>query len=196
MSFCCLTNIYWSNSKMTPKSYDYITEYMTKWKHSLAWYEFLDAGDDNDYDAMTIALQTFMFQRTNKGLLTKCLWTVGWVFFSRLTRRISEGILTKCLWTVGWVFFSRLTRRISEGILTKCLWTVGWVFFSRLTRRISEGILTKCLWTVGWVFFSRPNNTSPSTWTASCQKRSLYHYLLGQLQTKHVNTVYRVILAR
>ena len=29
MSFCCLINIYWSNSKMTSK---------TKWKHSLAWY--------------------------------------------------------------------------------------------------------------------------------------------------------------
>ena len=29
MSFCCLNNIYWSNSKMTPISYDYIMEYMT-----------------------------------------------------------------------------------------------------------------------------------------------------------------------
>ena len=27
-SFCCLTNIYWSNSKVTPISYDYIMEYM------------------------------------------------------------------------------------------------------------------------------------------------------------------------
>ena len=39
MSFCCLANIYWPNSKMTSISYDYITEYMTKWKHSLAWYD-------------------------------------------------------------------------------------------------------------------------------------------------------------
>ena len=36
MSFCCLTNIYWSNSKMTPISYDYIMEYMTKREHYLA----------------------------------------------------------------------------------------------------------------------------------------------------------------
>ena len=36
MSFCCLTNICWSNSKMTPISYDYIMEYMTKWEHNLA----------------------------------------------------------------------------------------------------------------------------------------------------------------
>ena len=39
MSFCCLANIYWSDSKMTPISYDYITEYMKKWKHILAWYD-------------------------------------------------------------------------------------------------------------------------------------------------------------
>ena len=39
MSFFFLTNIYWSNSKMTPISYDYIMEYMTKWEHSLAWYD-------------------------------------------------------------------------------------------------------------------------------------------------------------
>ena len=36
MSFCCLTNICWSNSKMTPISYDYIMEYMTKREHYLA----------------------------------------------------------------------------------------------------------------------------------------------------------------
>ena len=24
---------------MTPISYDYITEYMTKWKHPIAWYD-------------------------------------------------------------------------------------------------------------------------------------------------------------
>ena len=39
MSFCCLTNIYWPNSKMTYIPYDYITEYMTKLKQSLAWYD-------------------------------------------------------------------------------------------------------------------------------------------------------------
>ena len=39
MSFCCLTNIYWSNSKMTLISYDYIKEYMTKQEHYLAWYD-------------------------------------------------------------------------------------------------------------------------------------------------------------
>ena len=39
MSFCCLTNIYWWNSKMTPISYDYDTEYMAKWEYSLAWYD-------------------------------------------------------------------------------------------------------------------------------------------------------------
>ena len=31
--------IYLSNSKMTSISYDFITECMTKWKHSLAWYD-------------------------------------------------------------------------------------------------------------------------------------------------------------
>ena len=36
MLFCCLTNICWSNSKMTPISYDYIMEYMTKREHYLA----------------------------------------------------------------------------------------------------------------------------------------------------------------
>ena len=36
MSFCCLTNLYWSNSKMTPISYDYIMEYITKREHYLA----------------------------------------------------------------------------------------------------------------------------------------------------------------
>ena len=36
MAFCYLTNIYWSNSKMTPISYDYIMEYMTKREHYLA----------------------------------------------------------------------------------------------------------------------------------------------------------------
>ena len=39
MSFCCLTERYWSNSKMTSISYNYNTEYTTKWKHSLAWYD-------------------------------------------------------------------------------------------------------------------------------------------------------------
>ena len=39
MSFCCLTNRYWSNSKMTSILYDYITEYMKKLKHCLAWYD-------------------------------------------------------------------------------------------------------------------------------------------------------------
>ena len=39
MSFCCLTNIYFPNSKMTPISYDHIIEYMTKLEDSLAWYE-------------------------------------------------------------------------------------------------------------------------------------------------------------
>ena len=39
MSFCCLTNIYWSNCKMTPISYDYIVEYMTKREHYLTWYD-------------------------------------------------------------------------------------------------------------------------------------------------------------
>ena len=39
VSFCCLTNSYWSNSKMTSMSYNYNTEYTTKWKHSLAWYD-------------------------------------------------------------------------------------------------------------------------------------------------------------
>ena len=34
LSFYCLTNIY-----LTLISYDYITEYMTKWKHSLAWHD-------------------------------------------------------------------------------------------------------------------------------------------------------------
>ena len=37
--FCCLTNVYWSNSKMTSILYDYIREYMTKWKQCLAWYD-------------------------------------------------------------------------------------------------------------------------------------------------------------
>ena len=36
MSFCSSTNIYWSNSKITPISYDYIMEYMTKREHYLA----------------------------------------------------------------------------------------------------------------------------------------------------------------
>ena len=39
VSFCCLTNRYWSNSKMTSISYNYNTEYTTKWKHYLAWYD-------------------------------------------------------------------------------------------------------------------------------------------------------------
>ena len=34
-----INNTYWPNSKMTSISYDYITEYMTKWKHFLAWYD-------------------------------------------------------------------------------------------------------------------------------------------------------------
>ena len=33
------TNIYWYNSKMTPISYNYNTEYTTKWKHFAEWYD-------------------------------------------------------------------------------------------------------------------------------------------------------------
>ena len=39
MSFCCLTHIYCSKSKMTPILYDNIMVYVTKLKHSLAWYD-------------------------------------------------------------------------------------------------------------------------------------------------------------
>ena len=39
VSFCCLTNRYWSNSKMKSISYNYNTEYTTKWKHYFAWYD-------------------------------------------------------------------------------------------------------------------------------------------------------------
>ena len=39
MSYCCLTNMYWSNSKTTPVLYNYKTEYTTKWKHSTEWYD-------------------------------------------------------------------------------------------------------------------------------------------------------------
>ena len=38
MSFRCLTNRYWSNSKMTSISNNYNTKYTTKWKHALALY--------------------------------------------------------------------------------------------------------------------------------------------------------------
>ena len=34
-----LTNIFRSNSKMTPTLYNYNTEYTTKWKHSAKWYD-------------------------------------------------------------------------------------------------------------------------------------------------------------
>ena len=39
MSFCCLTNRYLSNSKMTSISYNYNTNYTTKWKHALPLYD-------------------------------------------------------------------------------------------------------------------------------------------------------------
>ena len=39
MSFCCLTNTYWSNSKMTTVLYNYNTVYRTKLKHSAEWYD-------------------------------------------------------------------------------------------------------------------------------------------------------------
>ena len=39
VSFCCFTNRYWSNSKMTSISYNYNTEYTTKFEDSLAWYD-------------------------------------------------------------------------------------------------------------------------------------------------------------
>ena len=39
MSFCCLTDIFWSNSKMTPILYNYNTDYTTKCKHSAEWYD-------------------------------------------------------------------------------------------------------------------------------------------------------------
>ena len=39
MSFCCLANRYWSNSKMTSISYNYNTYYTAKCKHALALYD-------------------------------------------------------------------------------------------------------------------------------------------------------------
>ena len=38
MTFCCLTNRYWSNSKITSIPYNYNTEYTTKCNYALALY--------------------------------------------------------------------------------------------------------------------------------------------------------------
>ena len=44
-----------------------------------------------------------------------------WDFVSRLKRRITEGILTKCLWTVGWFFLFTSEKTCKYAGFVKCI---------------------------------------------------------------------------
>ena len=93
MSFCCLTNIYWSNSKMTSISYNYNTKYTTKWKHSLAWY---DVAINNK---MKTCILLFSFKAKSRKY--------QWVFElkSRVKTWQVRGIWSQqltCVYQIGW----------------------------------------------------------------------------------------------